>query len=53
MINSAGFKVVRVIVGVGSVVFPLANGVIKSKVLETHGKQIASFVVTNVLKKTV
>lgn len=51
MLNTTGFKVVKGIVSVGAVIFPLANGVIKSKVMEKHGETVAKIIVAKVLKK--
>lgn len=51
MLNSTKFKVVKGIVGVGAVVFPLANGIIKSKVMEQYGDIVAKVIVNGVLKK--
>lgn len=51
MMNATAFKVVKRVVSLGAVVFPLANGVIKSKTMEKHGELVAKIIVKSVSKK--
>ena len=52
MINKTVLKVAKGAVSVGAIVFPLANGIIKSKAMEKNGEMVANFIVNMISKKT-
>ena len=49
--NVTTVRVIKKVVSLGAVVFPLANGVIKSKTMEKHGELVAKVIVKSVSKK--